>query len=378
MDDQQKALNTKAIGVVDVGYGLVKAMVSKRPMSQNIDLRSTCFPRLIAPGPGKKWSSLRTAPIYSIGDEKYVLGNDARAYRQHLLSDQAKDYIKKPTYWLMVGKAFHDMGAYNGTGLSENNELILKKAVLGLAPGHHTDDIEKIMIEKMIQGFSFKVQDSENVKEFFIRAEDVHLLPQGAGPYFEHFIDENGKPVKQEILNGNNKLLYGILDIGHETVDYVVVDNTQYITPKETPSEPNGIRYVLENLLEHVREQHDYTGERAEMLIDTLCGQPFFWKGEFIDLSATVKELVKTHIRKNIEPNIIQRWQEFMGQMQHIFICGGGAWLIRKYFPDFLSAYRRQLIFCAQPQMSNVVGFHRFALLKDLKETKGNLSWSLK
>lgn len=358
----------RIIAAIDVGYGQVKAVISAKPAIDDTEPQQICFPRVIAAQQGKKWSSLRTAPVYSMDDEKFIIGDDARAFRQYLLSDQAKDYIGKPTYWLAIGKAFHDMGVFNGSGFATNNKVTVKKAVLGIAPGHHTDEIEAIMKEKMLGGFDFQINDVP----FSIKAEEVFLLPQGAGPYFGFLLDEQGKTHN----NGNIKLsehLYGIIDIGHETIDYVVFENKQYVTPKESPSEPNGIRYILEGLLEFVKNEFGYVDDRPEMLKDVLCGKPFVWRGKEHDLSPVVEELVKNHVKTNIVPNVTQRWQTFIGQMYKIFVCGGGASLIKKHVPDFLSEYKDQLVFCDRPELANVIGFHRYALLKDLLETQNAL-----
>lgn len=360
-----------AIAAIDVGYGQVKAMISPRQASAHLESKKICFPRVIAPHQGKKWSSIKTATVYCIEDEEYILGHDARAMRQHILSDQAKDYIHKPTYWLMIGKALHDMAAFNGSSIANGNDLIINKCVLGLAPGHHTDEIESKMRKKLTKGFSFAVKTARGNEQFSVKADKVYLLPQGAGPYYKFLIDQNGKVKKHN--NGATRpseLLYGIIDIGHETSDYVVFEHRHYVTPKENPSEPNGVRYVLEKILEHVKEKYGYTGERSEMLVEILQGKPFFWKGDHIDLTKEVTEIVQTHVHKNIVPNIMQRWQSFMGQMNRIFICGGGASMIKTFVPEFLQDYKKQIVLCDEPETSNIVGFHRFALLKDLAETQ--------
>lgn len=361
---QEPEKTKRVIAAIDVGYGQVKAVVSSNPSGKTTPPLSICFPRVIATQQSKTWSSLRSAPVYGMNDEKYIIGDDARAFRQYLLSDQAKDYIGKSTYWLAIGKAFYDMGVFNGSGFASDNRVTIKKAVLGIAPGHHTDDIEAMMREKMTHGFEFTI----NGETYSVKADEVFLLPQGAGPYFGYLLDEQGKT-----KNGGSSLsehLYGIIDIGHETIDYVVFENKQYITPKESPSEPNGIRYILEGLLEFVKNEFGYIDDRSEMLKGVLCGRPFIWRGNEHDLSPVVTDLVKKHVKTNIVPNIKQRWQTFIGQMYKIFVCGGGAALIRKHVPDFLDEYKGQLVFCDKPEFANVVGFHRYALLKDLLETQ--------
>ena len=361
----------EAIAAIDVGYGQVKAVISNRPLSQNLDTRTICFPRVIASHQGKKWESLRSASVYSLtskDEDGYIIGEDARALRQHILSDQSKDYIGKPTYWLALGKAFVDMGAFNGAGFAHNNKLVLKKAVLGLAPGHHTNEIETLMRETLSKGVNFTV----NGERYSIQAEEVFLLPQGSGPYFEHLLTDDGKTKN----NGNSRIsdrLFGIIDIGYETIDYVVFEQKQYVPPKESPSEPNGIRYILEKLLDHVKAKYDYKDDKSESLKEVLYGNPFTWRGEEHDLTAVVEKIVRQHIDKNITPNITQRWQSFIGQMYKIFICGGGAEVIKKYAPDFLNEYKNQLVFCENPELTNVVGFHRYALLKDFIATQEQL-----
>lgn len=369
MNDQIQQ-NAYAIAAVDVGYGQVKAVISQPSSAKELKTRQVCYPRVIAVKPGKKWASLRSAAVYETDGEAYLLGESARAHRQHILSDQAKDYIAKPTYLLCIGKALHDMGAFNGTGFSEGNALVLKKLVLGIAPGHHTDEIESMIAQKMKEGFSFKV----NSDEYHIKASEIFLLPQGAGPYFDFLLDERGKTIKGPNGIKLSDQLYGIIDIGHETTDYLVFEGRQYIDPKESPSEPNGVRYILEKILNHAKEKFGYNDEKADLFRGVLCGEKFLWKGTEHDLEPMVSEIVRDHIKSNLIPNITQRWQSLLGQMYRIFVCGGGAAMVKKYMPDFLAEYQNQVHVCEEPETANVRGFHRFALLKDLLETRENLA----
>lgn len=369
-EQNQTQIPKPAISAVDVGYGQVKAVISKSAGASDLEMKQICFPRVIATKPGRKWSSLRTASVYEMDDEAYMLGNDARSHRQHILSDQAKDYVAKPTYWLCIGKALHDMGAFNGAGFSNGNSLHLKKVVLGIAPGHHTDDVEAMMQKKLKDGYSFRV----NGTEYSIQATDVYLLPQGAGPYFGYLLDDHGKTKKSPNGIKLSEQLYGIIDIGHETTDYLVFEGRQYIDPKESPSEANGVRYILEKILDYVKEKYGYNDEKSDLLRGVLCGETFLWKGEEVDLSSAVEKIIRDHLSQNLLPNILQRWQSLLGQMYKIFICGGGAAMIEKYMPDFLSDYKNQIIICEHPEIANVLGFHRFAMLKDFIETRDALT----
>lgn len=352
------------IGAFDIGYGEVKAYVSSRS-DNHIKHFECAFPRMIARHPGKKWNNLRSATLYGLSDEssKYVIGDVAAAFIEDLLSDKAKEYVKKPTYALCVGKAVHELGLF-ANGYAKDRQIVFRSLVLGLAPGHLNGNIEQEMKEKLQKGIEFYIDDAP----YKIEAEKVLVLPQGAGPYFRWLSDETGKIANKETAN----LIFGTIDVGYETTDYVMFSKRQFVPSKETPSEQTGMRYILEQLLDHLKDEHGYTGDKIEPLIGVLNGEKVICRGKMIDVSNKLQELLIDHIKTKIIPGTYAKWQHVIGQMYRIFVCGGGAILIKRFVPEFLQEFKDQLHFC--DAMENARGFHNFALIRDIAETRQQLA----
>ena len=233
---------------------------------------------------------------------------------------------------------------------------------MGIAPGYLTPKLTKQMREKA----KSQVQFSLNEKTFTFKAQAVNILPQGAGSYFCQTIDNDGKPTDPE----RDQKLFGVIDFGFRTVDYLTFENQEYIPDPETEqSEDTGVRYILSQLLKHCQKKYDYKGQHAERLEPALRGEAVAIRGKDRDLSPALTEIVVPHL-KNVQEAVKKRWESSLDDMYKIIISGGGAHLFRLY-PEFLADYKRQIVFSDNPVSLNAIGFYRFGkLMETVKRLK--------
>ncbi|QTA83828.1 Uncharacterized protein dnl_62460 [Desulfonema limicola] len=335
---------------LDIGYGQVKAYL-EHPDNKIIKI---FFPRIFAEAQGEAWKELRSADIYGIDGDRYILGEEALNYHKSIKTSDARDYVLHNSYWACFGKVLVDGGIYTG-----NNEPIrIKRLVTGIAPGHFDRQIIRDMKHKIRNG----VEITWNNHFIKFSAEKVIILPQGAGTFFEAILTDDGTQIEP----GTDKLLHGILDFGHRTIDYVLFDGKEFISDPHGLSEDSGVHVILNKLLEYTKNHYGYKGQNTEKFRPVLWGEKFLCKGQLIDLSGPLKNLAGKHIRQ-IEQDAKKRWETQLDDMYKIILCGGGAHLF-SMIPDFLNENKTQIIIPADPGFSNATGFFRFAKMQERLE----------
>ena len=340
-------MNTINAGM-DIGFGQVKVCLR----NGNFEPQTLCFPRIFAEAKASDWG-LNNHTIYGIEGERFYVGEEALSYQDSFIRHDYRDYVQDKTYWLCVCKALVDLGIFN-----ENNSIRIRRLILGLAPGHYSQENIKHMRFRALQGVEFAV----NNRMYRFSAANVKILPQGSGAFFSETLTAYG------LIKGKNgyKKLYGILDIGYRTTDFLIFENGQFIGEKEELSEDTGMRTVLERLQSYLKKK--YEKEELEFLEPLLKGKPFQFRGEEIDLRNVIAQLASEHIRKRIEPEVLKRWEGRLNRMHKIIICGGGAYFFRGK-NGFLETHQKQILIPNEPEMANAVGFCRYGVMQNAMET---------
>jgi len=342
-------MSEKIIAGVDVWYGAVKACVLDEQNERN----TTYFPRFLAEDETTHFEELRGLTAYGINGKRYLIGNDALLYPENITRDEAKDYINHEEYWLCIGKALHDTGIFD-----QGDSVRIDRLVLGVAPGHYTQEIRQSMKARAGKGVDFVVKN----KTYRFTVENTHILPQGAGAYFRHVMNDHGKLKNPD----DYKYLYGICDVGFRTSDFVLFEQGRFLGGKEL-SEDTGIRIVLESLQEYVRKKYDNYNCHVGLLTDVLQGKPLVYKGQDIDLGE-VKTKMLTDLTGRIEKAVQKRWEDRLNRMKNIILCGGGAY----HFADavFLAGHKSQIHIPEQPEFSNAIGFFRYGMMEQAKDAR--------
>ena len=333
------------ISGMDIGFGQVKVCLKNGAG----EVQTLCFPRIFAEAKSSDWG-LNNHCIYGIEGDRFYVGEEALSYQDSFIRRDYRDYVKDKTYWLCISKALVDLGTFD----SEDNVRI-RRLILGLAPGHYSRANIKHMKMKAHSGIEFVY----NHKTYRFSVENVKILPQGSGAFFAETLTDDGLIKEKD----GYKKLYGILDVGFRTTDFLIFENGQFIGEKEELSEDTGIRTVLEKLQSYIRQKFDR--EEPEFLERVLRGELFEFRGKKHDLSDVVAQLTSDHISKRIEPEVLKRWEGRINRMHKIIICGGGAYFFKD---DFLKAHRNQILIPMKPEISNSIGFYRYGVMQDQLE----------
>ena len=329
---------------MDIGFGQTKVCLK----DGDSKIQTLCFPRIFAEAKTNNWG-LSNHCVYGIDGDRFYVGEEALSYQDSFLRRDYRDYVKDKTYWLCVCKALVELGIF-----SENDNVRIKRLILGLAPGHYS----KANIKHMQRTARCGVEFAFNHKIYRFSAENVKILPQGSGAFFAEMLTDSGL-VKE---GSGYKKIHGILDVGFRTTDFLIFENGQFIGEQEELSEDTGIRIVLEKLQSHIKKK--YGKEEIEFLEPVLRGEAFEFRGEDYDLTNVVARLISDHINKRIEPEVLKRWEGRINRMSKIIICGGGAYFL-KDTNDFLKDHRKQIFIPGQPEMANAIGFCRYGIMQD-------------
>ena len=339
---------------MDIGFGQAKVCLKEGESKA----QTLCFPRIFAEAKTNNWG-LNNHSVYDIDGDRFYVGEEALSYQDSLIRRDYRDYVKDNTYWLCICKALVELGIFN-----DSDNVRIQRLILGLAPGHYSKANIKHMQRKALDGVEFTYNDE--IHRF--SAETVKILTQGSGAFFSEMLTDSGL-VKERT---NYKKLYGILDVGFRTTDFLIFENGQFIGEKEELSEDTGMRTVLEKLQSYIKGKYDK--EELEYLERVLRGESFEFRGEKHDLKNVVAQLVSDHIHQRIEPEVLKRWEGRINRMNKIIICGGGAY----FFKDangFLMEHRRQIFIPLGPEMSNAIGFCRYGAMQDQLQRFQTKKW---
>jgi hypothetical protein len=259
---------------LDLGFGWCKVCTSE----------GTCFkfPSWLAYHTDAAISEMDTVTVDGV---EYVVGEDAKYERQKITISDIKDLIS----YFNVFKKY----AIQKAGIKEEDAQI----ITGLPP-IHKDKAGKL--EK----------------------QGVTVLPQGVGIYLD---------VKDKVKS--NEML--ILDIGFNTVDYILVSNG--VKKKGNTIEKQGV----ERMVEMFRSQIDISFVKQfplQRIMEIFEKGYVSLEGEHIDLSNIKKratneynEILKTRLKSEIG--------NLLDEIESIVLAGGGAYYIKDirkdvYIPD--------------------------------------------
>lgn len=344
----------KIIAGFDIGYGNVKAVFQDRTGK----IHHHTFPRVIATDSGVNgaWSDMRSVTVYGMDTLQFLIGSDAILNLKRAISLETRNYMDHPSYWACLAKAFYEEGL-----LTPDNTIIhIDRLILGLAPGHYSKELVKRMVNTARVGFDIVI----NHQTYRITAKVVMVLPQGAGAYFSYLFDTNGqyKKGKEAVIDD----MFGIVDIGYKTLDFMIFSNGQFVPDVEELSEDNGFKIIVDSLREKIFQRYNLKldVERLNRSIANGCTMKINRK--VVDLKPDLRELSQRYIEQTLEPEMLKRWEDHLPLMERLILCGGGANII-PYSETFSQKHASMLFIPEYPEMDNAKGFFKFGIRTEME-----------
>lgn len=348
---------------VDLGYGYVKGVSSTG--------KRILFPTMIAAGHERKLMTI-------FGGSNVDNMNNLHARIQgvdYFLGDLARE---ARTYTRLFDRERHNH-PYTQIILQAAVSLLVEEEVdsVVLVTGLPLDFYQSQASEfrRALQGMNIDVQwvagplKGQSRK---LTVEQVYVFPQGAGAIFVALVDEGGKPIYPELMAPGIQV--GLIDIGHRTTDYVVVEmapNGSMIPKSEWSGTIDEGILELYRQIRHAYKQQtggaDLSDHQVERILHT---GTIHFRGKRIVLQDQI-QVSKNNLASNLADRVKAAWGQASDFFDAIFICGGGGDLL---FPSLQMYFDHRLHKMYDSQFANAVGYLRLGAALVSHETVRNIA----
>lgn len=315
---------------VDVGYGHVKASMSKNSTSGEI--RCKAFPSFAPEAKSDHLSgdlSKRDTVVVHVDGRSYEVGPDVEnALSRHDTRYLNDDYCMSPTYLALVRGALHYMA------VPSIDMLVVGLPVANLFA--RRNDLIKLLTDLHNVGNSRTVNVS-----------CVKVLAQPIGGFMDYAF-HSGR--FDQIITERNL----IVDPGYFTLDWVVTNGYQIVADRSGSNDGGVfslIRVIAQKIEKYLRRQYtDY-----QLIERAVNGMPFYLDGKPHDIKPFVDEAIHVvHKAVIAMKNGIGRHTD----IRNIILVGGGAEIFREAVETAFPGY--EVAVAKDPVFSNVRGFHLF------------------
>jgi plasmid segregation protein ParM len=317
---------------LDVGFGYTKAMDGTKAI---------LFPSVISPAVELKFKSLEEHPapypdhlMVTLDGEDHFVGNLALHEGRFTYATLDRVRIQTPEYRLLFLTALSLCVQSPGEELS---------VVTGLPVDDYDD---RDLIEETLSG---RFQLTVGGQEVSLVIRRLIVVPQPCGAYMDlAFRDTLG-----HVNEGYSQSLVGIIDIGHKTTDFVLVQQNRYVE-KLSGSIKHGMSTVYQAALSKLSAAYrgNWDLHSAEDVIrkGVLCRL-----GEQIPVDPLLFEPDLAGLAQEMTAWIQQRWRD--QPLDGLMCTGGGSLLLKSHL---LKAFPG-MVFMEDPQQANVRGFYKGA-----------------
>lgn len=333
---------------VDLGYGYVKGV--------SLSGKRILFPTMIAPGHDRNLTSIfgvGTADDMNnlhvcIQGADYFLGDLAREARTYTRIFEKERHnhpytkiILQAAISMLVDADTRVVNLVTGLPLDfyQNQAADFRRSLLGM------------QIDLFWRSGPLKGQRRN------LTVQQVYVFPQGAGAVFAALVDDQGKPVYPELMTPGTQI--GLIDIGHRTTDYIVVEmapNGSLIPKSEwSGTIDDGIMELYRKIRQAYKQQTggaDLNDHQVERILKTGRIQ---YRGKPIYMHEQIQASMDT-LAANLADRIKAAWGHAADHFDAIFLCGGGGELL---FTSMQSYFDHRLDKVSNSQFANTIGYLR-------------------
>ncbi|MBZ0154953.1 MAG: ParM/StbA family protein [Alphaproteobacteria bacterium] len=279
----------------------------------------------------------------SVGDEveynskRFFVGERAK-FSDFPLQLKTRDWIESDIYAALMISALKRF--MEGINLYEIEKIVI---VTGL-PVNYMRDKEKAE-QVVLRVFSSIRINPEMVK--------VNVIPQPFGAFFHFFFDSDGGVNR----NAPHARRFGVLDIGHGTTDWILVENARNYLEKASGSVPIGTYTLYDMLCTALMNEYGldhFTIADAEACIES---KQLKVAGQIRNISHIVNNVLE-QIGLRITGTVKSKWSS-EGEIDLLLLEGGGAELLHHY----LSSIAHSTFKAEDPQMANARGYYKRSVM---------------
>ncbi|MCC6346553.1 MAG: ParM/StbA family protein, partial [Nitrospirales bacterium] len=222
-------------------------------------------------------------------------------------------------------------------------------------------EIEKIMI---VTGLPVNyMKDKDKAEQVVLRVFNsiginpervrVNVIPQPFGAFFHFFFDNEGG-VNRNVPSARR---FGVLDIGHGTTDWILVENARNYLEKASGSVPIGTYTLYDMLCTALMNEYGldhFTIADAEACIGS---KRLKVAGQIRNISHIVNNVLE-QVGLRIAGTVKSKWSA-EGEIDFLLLEGGGAELLHHH----LSSIAHATFKAEDPQMANARGYYKRSVM---------------
>lgn len=337
---------------VDAGYGFTKVISSKG--------KQAVFPSLVGYGRDRLNLLSEKDDKENLENLQVVIRDGGETYN-YFIGELAKRESENATYIMGTDR------------LADHRAKALVLTATAVVMGDYNDPVEELALGLPLQYYSKYREELQKAFEQTkaeisfvsggfvpktIEFNRVSVYPQAAGALWAQLFNDKG-----EFRNPKLSGLVGLIDIGFKTTDFIVIDlnDGMRLRSELSGTIEQGMRQVIENSQRWFELQVGNSVDPNEFEHAMLKGDCQFTYSQYIGGQRIRKEYnlkpiydkFKAELATTIKERVRQKWGSRINFFHMVFLAGGGAMALHKYFDDF----ELESKLCNTPQMSNAKGF---------------------
>ena len=327
----------KNIGV-DLGYGFVKVSDGKN---------DRIFPSVVGQARILRYVSDENPDQSSIKNLNVLI--DDREYFVGDLANRQSEVVMVSLNENRMDEQISKVLVVTGLALLSDNKTSSYNIVTGLPVGCFSDTKQSLI--QLFKG-THRITQRRNQKneiEQVINVNEVKVVPQPFGTFFNLILDNNGSLIDEKLAGSK----VGIIDIGFRTTDYIVVDNLENID-RLSGSTNTGLSTAYGIISELLKDEFKIS-KPIYQLDEIVKNGVIRISGKSYNLDEIKKHAFSVVAEKLItEVNSlwVNKWE-----LDTVFITGGGGISIYEYMlPHF-----ENISLVKGTQFANVYGFHKLS-----------------
>ena len=220
-----------------------------------------------------------------------------------------------------------------------NNEwkLLLAMAILSSHEKSPDKDSDNVVIENLALGIPIRNSDTKamsRLKELTtLSFTDADTGREYTATFNRVHIFSQGLSILNYVEDSTLEDTIGLVDIGHNTLDLVLIHDG---VPQRRPyseSFANGIFQVFNELREAYVAKGGNAGLTDFYIRRMIQGRGLKHRGQFINMTDDINRAMANHWAR-ISNLVVNKWADFLQDMQVITVAGGGALLMRDSLKD--------------------------------------------
>ena len=290
---------------LDAGYSNTKIATSGQPLM---------FRSLVGPAWDFKFalSEKTAAPgeVVQVSDKTYFVGERAAAFCNHIYTSKTRDWTSSDIFTALVTSAL----ARIKPSLDQSAEV---SVVSGLPVDFMAD---KATTAEQISAVASRLQ---------LKVVRVEIIPQPFGTFFDYVLDPSGESIFTTKIG-----LLGVIDVGWNTTDFILVKNFENNIERAGGSIATGVYSICDSIRSDLMYRFGRNNFTITEIEDCVRRTKSIKVGKYVQ---DISEIVKTHLSQtaqHIEGIIKSKWSS-EDVIDTVLLTGGGGSLLKDYLGNY-------------------------------------------